>query len=549
VTGSGTSWLTTAAEGMFLFATNDDGTANTLIGVVKSVNSNTDITLEEPALHVCTAKAYSLKSLRGFQRKVGEGRITASTGSAVVNGGLTKFKSQKLDTGVWHLYRASDLAYIGKVTSVTSDIQLTLTGNANIAVSNERYLALRADGDWSINAMAVADEKVGFLNAIWAERQWFGNLGQRFETTSRVWYSDPADTELVDVSDFDGTHITIGSSHGANTPIKSIMPTANALLIIKDHETFAITGATPSQFATKKVEDDGCLSGMAVVPWDGGAVWCGKNGIYFYDGIEAKNIVEENLGQWYKEAIESIDFSTTRVWGMTARSHVMFHFESFQMPVPIVKGIVSDTPNRLTIVINMDTGAVTFFRNVGFRAATITPTSDTNTTLYSVWNGTTAYICDAADLFEDGVNDTITCLGDEAGPDFFLESKKYNVGDSMRKKLFKQIAINYLASGGNLKMDTVVGLNEIGATSLTELPATVLTWAQLGSSFATWSSLSSSYPTWANVVSSVFRPKRIKFLKRSQHFAFRIYQKDANLTRVRLGPFQLGFKVQRPGRI
>lgn len=551
VTGSGTSWAANVSPGMFLFANTDapDSLSLTYMGVVKSVDSDTSLTLEYPAPHVCTAKAYSLKSIRGFQRRVGEGRITASTGSAVVNGGLTKFKTQKMETGSWFIYRASDYAYIGKVTSVTSDIQLTLTANANVAVSNERYVAIRGDGDWSINTQAVADEKVGFVTTQYAERQWYANNGQRFEYTTRLWYSDPSDAEVVDMTDFDGTHITIGSTSSANTPVKALVPTSNALLIFKDNETYAITGSSPTQFATKKVQDDGALSGMAAVAVDGGAMWAGKNGIYFYDGVEAKDISEDRLGQWYREATETFNPATSRVYAMRGREHVFFHFESFQWPSPIVKGVVSETPDRVTICVNMATGGLTLLRNFGFRGHAIQPTSSLSTTYFLVNTSTTGYICDIRPVFDETGNDTITCDGDTIGPDFFLETKKYAVGDSLRKKLFKQLAINYLAAGGALRVDTVVGLNSVGRTSATTLPATVYTWDQLSALAGTWDILASTYATWESLIDSVFRPKRVKFLKRSQHFAFRIYQDTSAVTRVVLGPFQLGFKYQRPGRI
>jgi hypothetical protein len=41
----------------------------------------------------------------------------------------------------------------------------------------------------------------------------------------------------------------------------------------------------------------------------------------------------------------------------------------------------------------------------------------------------------------------------------------------------------------------------------------------------------------------------MKFLKRSTHLAFRLYQSSALMPKLQLGPYQIGYKLQRPGRI
>jgi hypothetical protein len=153
-------------------------------------------------------------------------------------------------------------------------------------------------------------------------------------------------------------------------------------------------------------------------------------------------------------------------------------------------------------------------------------------------------------MFDNSGNDMITCQGSTApGPDFFVESKKYNMGDSMRLKLVKMLAIHYLSQGDALRVDTVVGLNNIGRTANTMLPATVFVWDNMQAQFGTWDNLGVSATTWDNLISSVFKPKRIKFLKRTQNFAFRLYQNSANVSNVRVGPFDLAFKYQRPMRV
>lgn len=561
VTGSGTTWATNVAPGMFLFANTDDPYTLAYIGVVKAVNSDTSITLGAVSPHTSTAKAYNLTSIRGFCPRVVTGRITTSTSSTQVNGASTKFVSQAVNSGTWQLYRASDLGYVGKVSSVTNDTTLILTANAALALSNERYILLRVDGDYSINTQAVSGRKVGFLTALYSSRQWYANLGQQYETTSRVWFSDTSDPEAVDLSPFDGDFIDVASTTGVNTPIKALMPAYNALLIIKDTETFGVYGASKSQFQVRKIEDDGTLSGMSVQPYGGGVIWAGRDGVYFYDGIEAKNITLDSLGDYYKNAVRSFDPAAYRMWSMLDRDHYFLFIERFAPNVAVVKGLTSVTPSTTTICINMVTQAVTLLTNVCPRGAIVLPASTGESTWFIQNNSSDSkgYLVDANVLFDAQGNDSVVDPAFTGGPDFYMESKKYKVGDSLRKKLFKQLAIHYNAAGGPLNagtglrealtIDTVVGLNNVGKTSSTKFPATIYTWDQLPTVAATWDALAALFPTWDALITSVFRPKRIKFLKRSQFLAFRLYQTDSTVTQVTLGPFQLGFKLQRPGRI
>lgn len=635
VTGSGTTWVGNVAPGSFLFADTDvDGGTQTYIGVVKTVDDNTHVTLGVGALHAMTAKTYKFTSIRGFAPRVVKGRITAATGSTTVTGANTKFLSQGVNSGVWNLYRASDFAFIGKVSTVNTETSITLSANAAVALNNERYIAFRRDADYNLSTMAVADRKVGFLNAVYAERNWYANLGQRFELTPRLWFSDPSDPEAVDMSSFDGDFLDVGSSRGANSPIKAICPAYNALMVFKENETFGVFGASPTQFEVRKVEDDGTLGGMSVQAWGGGVIWAGREGIHFFDGIQSENISNPKLGDYYKNMIRAFDPTTYRLWSFMLRDHYFLFIENAQPNIAVIKGASSTTPTQMTIVVNMNTRAFTIATNVNIRGAVQMPADTGEETWLVVNSASRGYVVDGAPLFDSAGNDTIvpdgrgligtvtvtiaspgvftnvahglvagdvvylsttgalptglsvdtpyyviaagltantfrlsTTAGGSAinttgsqsgthsvgrwlpGPDFFIESKKYNAGDAMRLKLFKMLAINYLAQGDSLKVDTVIGLNNIGRTSLTELPATVFTWDNLVAQFGTWDNLGATAGTWDGLVASVFKPKKVKFLKRTQNLAFRIYQKSPNVSNVRLGPFHIGYKLQRPGRI
>lgn len=527
VTGSGTLWSTNTAPGAFLF-----NNSNQFIGVVKSVDSNTALTLEAPALDSLIAESYTLKSIRGLNPRVTTGAITVDSADSTntVLGSFTKFADQGLGSGTWDIYRKVDLTYIGTVNTVTDNSTLTLTAAAGVSMDNEDYVAIHRDGTYSLTP------DVGFITATYANRQFYANKGtlssQGKDQTARIWYSDLGDPEALDLTEGTGNYIEITSQAGASNSIKQIVATQNSMLIFKENETFALYGTSPAQWQVRKLADDGVLSGMSVMPYEGGALWVGKLGIYFYDGVQVRNLANDKLGDYFTEMVKTFDPTTHRMWAMVAREHYLVYIESLSTDVTITKNQTDTSYSRITIAINLRSGAFTFFHpNVAFFGAIQTPASVGKNTVYLTNSSAgNARICQADDLFNDTLgNDTITTLGSPgAGPDFYLQSKKYSMGDGQRKKLWKQLQLWFLAtvSGGTddvtdaISLDTVPGLSTTGTAS--------------GTTFKQQSD---------------YDDKRIKFLKRSQYLAFRLYQSSSSVTRLVLAPWGLGFKWQRPGRI
>jgi len=714
VTGSGTTWTTNAASGMYLFANVTDASRGTFtatyIGVVKSVDSNTQITLLDVSPYASAAgSVYNLTSVRGMQYRIVKGRITTNTANTTVTGANTKFVSQAMATGTWNLYRASDFAWVGKVATVTNEISVTLAANSALGLNNEKFIALRGDGDWAISTMG-SDNKIGFLNAFFAGRQWYANNGRALVRTSRVWFSDTGDPEGLDLAPFDGDFFDVSSSVGTDTPIKALVPAYNGLVVIKENETYVISGSSPTTFSVKKIQDDGTLSGMSAQAYGGGVIWAGVDGIYFYDGISVSNLAADKLGDYYKNAVRNQNPATYRMWGMIVRGHYMLFIENISPNVGVIKGTLSYTPTAMTIVVNLETKAFSLFTNLAFRGYLETPADTGKQNLYMVNDNSKANICQGFDLFDVDANDSILCdlggtaglyrygvtavgsgttingvadtkyfskitvsaraairsisvysvgqgggsggcnvragiysdvagvptslLGSTAvvalnqadggafrqynfatpvelapgdywigtqvetssrisfyrgatasalqsasdayadglaagfaspsnnngplvafaevltvGPDFYIESKKFTEGDSMHKKLFKQLALNYIVQGDTLRIDTVPGLQNIGKTSTAAYPTTVYTWDQLISLVGTWDNLALLFPTWDTLTLANFKPKRIKFLKRSQMLSFRLWQNSPAVSKAQLGPFQISYKWQRLGRI
>lgn len=551
VYGTGTFWSTNADAGMFLFGTGDSPALTTYFGSVKQVVSDTHLILDAPAPLAATAKAYTLQALRGVCAKY-YGYCTTDTTNASVTGQDTSFVDNQLSTGTWALYRQADMKYIGQVSSVTSNTLLTLTANSTVGLNAERFIALRLDGSYALD-LSASTRKVGFLNATWRDRQWTLNNGQTVEKTLRLWFSDNSDFEATDLSEQSGDFIDVISGRAGvlDTAGQAVVPTQNALLVLKETEAFAVTGTAPENFTLDKIGDDGCLCGMSVQQYMGGAIWAGFEGIYYFDGTNVTNLIEDRLGLTYKAMVRDWNSASYRVTSMLARDHYIAFFERVDSQYTIRKGTALTAPAQIAIAIYIPQRAVTFVSNLEIRGAMNLPLDTGLGVWYAVTdNSGIGHICDTQDLFEVLGPDQITCsIGNKAGPDFYLETKRYNFGDPLLKKLFKQVIMTYFSGGDALNLDTVVGLNEDGTTASTQWPTTLPTWASLPPTNPTWQQLSAHNSTWATLASAQFVTKRIKFLKRSQHLAFRIWQASGNVTNVEIGPWSIGFKPQRPGRI
>jgi len=546
VTGSGTAWLANLTPGMYLF----DSTGF-LIGMIVSVDSDTQVTLQESAYAAVSGASYSVKSIRGWMPRVVSGFITTSTSTTAVTGANTRFVDEGLSNG-WRLFREEDGTYIGAVSTVTNNTGLTLGANATVAMANEGYFALNPNADFAASITTSTISKPGFLNAVYANRQFYANRSIAADAggdfVNRLWFSDESDPEAVDMSKVDGSFIPITSGKNINSPINAIIPAYNSLLILKEREAFALFGQNTNQFEVRKLIDDGAISGMSAVPYQNGVLWAGREGIYYYDGITAENIVAKNLGSYYKEAIASFDSHTYRMWGFVHREHYFLHIERVTPPEAVIKGTTSTTPSEFTIVIYLPRRAVTFFTNFNIRGGVLLP-SATAQNAWVVANSTVGKVCNLDAIFDEQGNDEFACDGGTAGPDFYIESRKFDAGDGLLKKFWKQIMVHYLVGGDSLRLDTVKGLNFVGQQSATSLPITVYTWDQIAALYPTWDSLASAFPTWDSLVTSIYFVKRIKFIKRDQYFAFRIYQNSSSVTSAKLGPYAIEFKPMRVGRI
>lgn len=513
VTGSGTTFLANVSPGMWLIA------SNAMIGCVRSVESNTSLTLTEGATTTVASVSGTFQSLRGIYPKVSVGELTCATGSTAVTGGATKFIGQGLNTGTWDLFRKSDMTFIGTVSTVASEFSLTLTANATISLASEAYIALKRGG--AFWGLATTDSgHVGVLSAAYAGRQWYANRATSTDEHQRVWFSSTDDPEILDTS-VDGDWLTVPSSgNQPHTAIIGLVACYNSLLVLKRNEAFAIYGKSSDTFTLRGVGDDGTISTMSAVQYQNGAVWAGYGGIYYYDGAAVQNIIENNLGDYWRTLIKDFDSEKQRAWGFVYRDHYVLFLEAVSSNVPIIKGATTTYPTNWTVVVNLKTGAATFLTNVPVRGSVELPGS-LGGRLYFLVNTTVGRLCPAFDLFEGaGVDQFSTDVG-TAGPDFYFESKKFGMEDPLILKRFKQLTVHHLNTGDGIVVDTIRGLDNVGVTLTSQLTDTSGTWM----------------------------PQRLRFSKKTQYFSFRMYQNSLAISRLIIGPYQLKYKSLRLGRV
>jgi hypothetical protein len=525
VTGSGTVWSTNVEPGMFLLGyISGSGTSTLyrLIGVVKSVTSNTVLELETGAMFGFSAGSqYVLTSLRGLNPRYGRGRMTATAGQQPAYGGDTKWAEAGLDN-TYDVYRARDMKFIGNLLSVTSNTVLNFTTTAAISLSNERYVIVKRSYPY-----LAGTPMFGFLHSVWNGYQFYANqnaLSNEVSQVSRVFFAEQTDAEAVDQSKDDGSYFDISSTKASATEIRGLMASQSALLIFKEDETYGLFGTTSDTWTPRRLADDGCLSNHTVWAYQGSAIWAGKRGIYIYDGVETQNITENSLGSFYADALRAVNHEASRAWAMVSNGHYFLHLQSAAPSRGITKGNTTSTPTSLTIVLNLHTMAITFFTNLHIRGAITSPAETGKGTLYVCEinsGGVRRPMMGAADdLFNATGLDSATCWGATAGPDIYYEWFKFDAGDPQRKKLFKQVQIHHISDSGKIKLDIIPDLNETATTSVSTFGPNA---------------------TWLN--------KRIKFLKRSAFLAFRLYADPTDIPdNVKFGPWAIGFKRQRVGR-
>jgi hypothetical protein len=480
VTGVGSTFVDDVEPGAWLLDTNAMP-----LGRVREVTSQTAMELETGAWETSSAATASIKPHIRWHPQHGKGTITVANGGTAVSGVNTKFLSlAKLGDCVasdWALFRRSDGEYIGDVSAIADNNACTIS-TAQIAMVNEAFIAIpvnnttmmRMDG----NATRASMVMPGVVTANFAGRVWFMNnpatsdrarINTDLEQSSRVIFTAVDNTHDIDWSP-DGDWFDLPSNIAGNSPILEALATDNALLVFKREEVVAITGRTPQEFTPDIIYNDGALTPYAVTAYEGGAVWAGQRDIYWYDGRQIHKLGTPRLGNTYGEMVSTIVVGDADVHNDKAcvvervRNHVFVYFDNATYERGVHKESSGSTPTQFSLAINMETGAITTLSNVGARAV-FAFNSTTERKWYATLDdnafdagnqtaGTDVY--DTDDLFETtGTTDSLTVEGMTAGPDFYVETRRWSGGAEHLKKKVKRLRAQYLSAGAGLKVDVI----------------------------------------------------------------------------------------------
>lgn len=544
ITGVGTTFLTSVEPGMFLV----DSTGRTL-GVVASIQSNLSLTLEQNVANITFAARNTDKfvSLRrpyvNPASNISAGSINTSTSTSIVTGGGTKFVDQGVANGDL-VFRESDFTLVGTVSTVQSNSQLTLGAGALQSLSAESYVIVHA-ALWSAGSEPVFSTFYNGMQLLANADNLRGGLNER----SRIFVTKTKNLEAVDLTKT-GTFYDLPSTK-PHTDIRGLQATESAALVWLAEATYGLFGNDPAALTPKVVHNDGLLSPMSVQPYQGGAVWAGYRSVYFFDGATVHDLLAGRAQAAHQKALAGLDYGKLRAWSMLHNRHYVCFLQTVNPDVfeykqgrqnTLTAGEVIFNPTSIVYAINLDTGALTFWTNVTVRGYSAPPGKLVNTrdAYYVVESSQTAgpVICSAESLFQEtGVRGFVA---DEFltnpkvvdfAPHFYVEGRLSTFGDPERSKRAQMVLAQYSLYGATdttkLGMDIVKGMGETTkALSMKARTATDI----------------SAAVAWAN--------KRSRFSTKSGLFGVRFYtMADGVPSAARLGPWSVGFKRLRPGRL
>ncbi len=544
IVGVNTTFLTSVEPGMFLL----DSVAGRCLGIVKSITDNTHLTLEQNLTNQTFAARTGdvfTSITRPFSRSgsiVSAGTITASTTSAVINGGGTKFVDQGLTA--LPVFRASDYAYIGLISTVQSNTQLTLTANALVPMASEKYVVAQVPV-WGVGAEPVFSAYFSGMQLVAGA----DNLRNGFNERSRIFVTDVSNLEAIDVTKT-GTFYDLPSTK-PHTDIRGMFATESAALVFLAEATYGLFGNTPTTLTPRVVHNDGLLSPMTIQAWQGGAVWAGYKSIYWFDGATVRDLLAGKAAAAHQRALAQLDYGKLRAWSMLHNGHYICFLSKINPGIftytqgrqnTTIPGSVTFDPTSLIYSINLTSGAVTFWTNVAVRGYSAPPGKLVNIrdAYFVVESATTAgpIICSAEALFQEAGStgftaDSVTTNPTVSpfSPHFFVEGRLNDFGDPERMKRAQTVLAQFSMYGGlttsKLGMDLVHGIGR----DTKALSARDRTSTDVANPIA-----------WVN--------KRTRFSSKGTLLGVRFYtMADGVPAAPRVGPWSIGFKPMRPGRV
>lgn len=681
-------------SGMFAFLV--AGGEDYYLGVVKTLNSTSSVTLEKQALrtHLGSADPASSQTsvsirftnTRPYIHNHGRGLLTCPTPAAnatITSGneggeGEGHWASAGLNN-TWALYRASDHAWVGNIATITNNSSGTLSGTLfNTALvgglTNEEYVAYPVSYTMNANAQAAVVNRstikfAGVFAATYQGYQWYANCGVGGKS-NRIVFSASHNPESVDLSANAADSIELTSA-GA---IRGIASSSAGLLVFTEAKTYIIRGNNRNNFSLEDLYPEGCLCASSIVEYGGGVFWVSKSGFLLYDGGSTRLLTRDNLGVFYTDSIKNFDASVDRVYSFFYKNYLFVYFTKFQSPYVAERyeplyvtgwtttGGIQDLPwsalddafvwsdfnnaNKLPVywdqqkmyqtagassqgiaarfgtsssdsalfgvdgsslykfgplnltdgmmlALYLPTSSVTALSNIDFRGAAIVETLNGTSCLMGVTADITVSSVSRvrSRLIElDPVIDTTTTGTDpiliynavkpvasyRKGPDFFLQTKSYTVGDPILKKWFQRLLVSMKLNEGAVRVDILddednddVNISLKSHANWEVFVPQGWSWAYAvdhifpkyaSSNTASWSNMFDENNGWVTLLDPAFERFKKRFSWRSNSAGFRLYQLNNyeapntpdgvknTPNNVVVSSWNIGFKVLRPGR-
>ena len=241
----------------------------------------------------------------------------------------------------------------------------------------------------------------------------------------------------------------------------------------------------------------------------------------------------------------------------------------------------------MTFSIYLPTNALTTFSNMDFRGVTNVETTNGLKTLLGVNSvesaGMRARLVDIHPVYDINTNGedaylveklNIPTSGLVLGPDFYLQTKHYTLGNPILRKWFQRVMLSMLLYDGCLRLD-LVDADDNDAIDVTKkkhqywelFTEEGYSWAYLTDVLfpkitspdkATWTNVEATTDFWDDLFMTDFNRYKMKTAWRNPSVGFRLYQLNnykkpyngvtTTPNRIEIQSFTVGFKALREGR-
>lgn len=378
---------------------------------------------------------------------------------------------------------------------IRNDTDLTLSGVTGDTRKYSMLASNRAPDTRPVNAAGFMAFP-GVFNSTYAGRQWFASVGNTGalatdKFVNRVVFSDRSNPENINLSPDASDSIIIPGREA----IRGIAGANAGLLVFVENKTYIIKGTSRANFSLEELYPDGTLCTSSIVQVGGGVIWAGKQGIYYYDGVTVRNFTNETLGIYYTDGVKSFDANSDRVYAFVFNNYLIINFSNWVSSYAISRwqataqagdvitlsddaNYTSLVPNSLTFNIFLPTGSIGTLSNFTPRGfVNRAGTGDARGLMFAnrravadttgVPTENKAQILNLSTIFNEEIdlisvdayrsNDANYSLGSivKAGPDFFIESKQYNFGESTLRKWWRKMLFNLRINSGYMMVEFV----------------------------------------------------------------------------------------------